>query len=185
MMLPVWPVWCNTPDDSLVGGPRVCVSGVYQCVPGAMTCAAVCEVTTHLYEKSIGPALHPALPCAACPRSVQYMQQPERVFAEIYRVLKPGGVVIMSFSNRMFYTKAIQAWRDATDYGRIGLVKQYFMCVQVGCRAGGLGDVAVCNALNAVRWLSPAMMMTGHGAVADWHGLRSAICWLWHRRTPV
>jgi hypothetical protein len=60
------------------------------------------------------------------------MQQPERVFAEIYRVLKPGGVVIMSFSNRMFYTKAIQAWRDATDYGRIGLVKQYFMCVQVG-----------------------------------------------------
>ena len=28
-----------------------------------------------------------------------------QVFAEIYRVLKPGGVCIMSFSNRMFYTK--------------------------------------------------------------------------------
>jgi SAM-dependent methyltransferase len=38
-------------------------------------------------------------------RSVQYMQQPELVFAEIYRVLKPGGVCIMTFSNRMFFTK--------------------------------------------------------------------------------
>lgn len=37
--------------------------------------------------------------------SVQYLQQPEKVFAEIYRVLKPGGVCIVSFSNRMFYEK--------------------------------------------------------------------------------
>jgi ubiquinone/menaquinone biosynthesis C-methylase UbiE len=28
-----------------------------------------------------------------------------------YRVLKPGGVFIVSFSNRMFYDKAITAWR--------------------------------------------------------------------------
>jgi ubiquinone/menaquinone biosynthesis C-methylase UbiE len=33
------------------------------------------------------------------------MQQPERVFAEVYRVLKPGGVFILTFSNRMFYDK--------------------------------------------------------------------------------
>lgn len=32
--------------------------------------------------------------------SVQYMQQPEAVFAEVYRVLKPGGVAIFTFSNR-------------------------------------------------------------------------------------
>ncbi len=32
--------------------------------------------------------------------------QPERVFAEIYRVLKPGGVCIVTFSNRQFYDKA-------------------------------------------------------------------------------
>ncbi len=41
-------------------------------------------------------------------RSVQYLQQPERVFAEIHRLLKPGGVCIMAFSNRMFASKAIQ-----------------------------------------------------------------------------
>lgn len=40
--------------------------------------------------------------------SVQYLQQPERVFAEIYRVLRPGGVCIITFSNRMFYSKARQ-----------------------------------------------------------------------------
>jgi hypothetical protein len=33
------------------------------------------------------------------------MQQPERVFAEVYRVLKPGGAFILTFSNRMFYDK--------------------------------------------------------------------------------
>lgn len=49
--------------------------------------------------RCISPA---ALRCCC---SVQYMQQPERVFAEVYRVLKPGGVFILTFSNRMFYDK--------------------------------------------------------------------------------
>ena len=31
--------------------------------------------------------------------------QPEKVFAEIYRVLKPGGACIVTFSNRQFYDK--------------------------------------------------------------------------------
>ena len=58
------------------------------------------------------------------------MQQPERVFAEIYRVLKPGGVCIMTFSNRMFYQKAIAAWRNNdTGYARCQLVKSYFTSV--------------------------------------------------------
>lgn len=61
--------------------------------------------------------------------SVQYLQQPEIVFAEIARVLKPGGVAIVSFSNRMFYQKAIQAWRDGSDRDRIELVKRYFQSV--------------------------------------------------------
>ncbi|KXZ53254.1 hypothetical protein GPECTOR_7g1148 [Gonium pectorale] len=64
-----------------------------------------------------------------CCVSVQYMQQPERVFAEVYRVLKPGGVFIITFSNRLFYTKAIAAWRDASGYARCQLVKQYFQSV--------------------------------------------------------
>ncbi|GFR47957.1 hypothetical protein Agub_g9761, partial [Astrephomene gubernaculifera] len=64
-----------------------------------------------------------------CCVSVQYLQQPERVFSEVYRLLKPGGVCIITFSNRMFYSKAIAAWRDATGYARCQLVRQYFQAV--------------------------------------------------------
>lgn len=61
--------------------------------------------------------------------SVQYLQYPDAVFCEIHRILKPGGVAIVSFSNRMFYQKAIQAWRDGSDADRINLVKRYFQSV--------------------------------------------------------
>lgn len=61
--------------------------------------------------------------------SVQYLQYPEAIFSEIHRILKPGGVAIMSFSNRMFYQKAIQAWRDGTELSRVELVKSYFQSV--------------------------------------------------------
>ncbi len=58
--------------------------------------------------------------------SVQYLQYPEAIFAEIYRILKPNGIAIFSFSNRMFYNKAIAAWRDASESDRVELVKGYF-----------------------------------------------------------
>ena len=58
--------------------------------------------------------------------SVQYLQYPEAVFAEIQRVLTPGGICIVSFSNRMFYQKAIAAWRDSTDTEHLQLVQHYF-----------------------------------------------------------
>jgi SAM-dependent methyltransferase len=61
--------------------------------------------------------------------SVQYLQYPEAVFQEIHRILKPGGILIVSFSNRMFYPKAIQAWRDNTEAGRLELVKRYVQSV--------------------------------------------------------
>jgi SAM-dependent methyltransferase len=61
--------------------------------------------------------------------SVQYLQYPEAIFSEIHRILKPGGLAIISFSNRMFYQKAIQAWRDASEISRVELVKGYFASV--------------------------------------------------------
>ncbi|CAK8541224.1 unnamed protein product [Lathyrus sativus] len=65
-----------------------------------------------------------------CTVSVQYLQQPEKVFAEVFRLLKPGGVFIVSFSNRMFYEKAISAWREGTGYSRVQFVVQYFQSVE-------------------------------------------------------
>jgi len=61
--------------------------------------------------------------------SVQYLQYPEAVCSEIHRILKPGGIAIISFSNRMFFQKAIQVWRDGSEAFRVELVKGYFRSV--------------------------------------------------------
>ena len=61
--------------------------------------------------------------------SIQYLQYPEAVCSEIHRILKPGGIAIISFSNRMFFQKAIQVWRDGSEAFRVELVKGYFRSV--------------------------------------------------------
>lgn len=61
--------------------------------------------------------------------SVQYLQYPEAIFSEICRVLKPGGIAIVSFSNRMFFQKAIARWRESSETARVELVGRYFQSV--------------------------------------------------------
>ncbi|HEY9864789.1 MAG TPA: methyltransferase domain-containing protein [Candidatus Obscuribacterales bacterium] len=63
--------------------------------------------------------------------SIQYLQYPEAILSEIHRILKPGGITIISFSNRMFYQKAISAWREATEADRLELVKGYINSVKI------------------------------------------------------
>ncbi|MFM2081124.1 MAG: hypothetical protein RLZZ219_1806 [Cyanobacteriota bacterium] len=58
----------------------------------------------------------------------QYLQQPEAVAAELRRVLTPGGLLIVAFSNRMFHTKAPQAWLEASDRERLSLVAKVLLC---------------------------------------------------------
>ena len=59
--------------------------------------------------------------------SVQYLTRPIEVFAEIGRVLAPGAACHVSFSNRMFPTKAVAAWRAAGDRDHARLVGHYFV----------------------------------------------------------
>ena len=44
----------------------------------------------------------------------QYLQQPESIAAELLRITRPRGQVIVAFSNRMFFTK-VQVWTDGDD----------------------------------------------------------------------
>ena len=61
-----------------------------------------------------------------CCVSVDYLTQPLAVFAEAARVLRPGGVLVCTFSNRCFPTKAIRGWLSTTDEGRCAIVSAYF-----------------------------------------------------------
>lgn len=61
-----------------------------------------------------------------CAVSVQYLTNPVAVFAEVNRVLKPGGIFVVSFSNRCFPTKAVAVWLNSTDNQHVALVTQYF-----------------------------------------------------------
>lgn len=83
----------------------------------------------NLNEKQLLPLDDRTFDAVLITVSVQYLQRPEAVFAEIYRVLKPGGIAIISFSNRMFYEKAITAWREASEDDRVKLVEGYFRAV--------------------------------------------------------
>jgi len=85
----------------------------------------------HYFTQNLNENLKLPLPdqsfdAVICTVSVQYLQYPEAIFAEIYRILKTDGICIMSFSNRMFYQKAIAAWRDGSEHDRVNLVKSYF-----------------------------------------------------------
>lgn len=61
-----------------------------------------------------------------CVVSVDYLIRPLEVFAEIARVLKPGGTCIMSMSNRCFPTKAVSIWLETGDAGHVFIVGAYF-----------------------------------------------------------
>ncbi|KAI7839983.1 hypothetical protein COHA_006304 [Chlorella ohadii] len=58
--------------------------------------------------------------------SVDYLTRPLEVFQEMHRCLKPGGLAVMSFSNRCFPTKAIAMWTSTGDLDHIWIVGSYF-----------------------------------------------------------
>ncbi len=55
---------------------------------------------------------------------LQYLQQPEAIAAELLRITRPAGQVVVSFSNRMFFTKAPQIWTDGSDRDHLAYVAE-------------------------------------------------------------
>lgn len=77
---------------------------------------------------------HPELPYAfgsfdavVCTASVEYLMRPEAVFRSIRQVLRPGGVFVVTFSDRCFPTKAVAVWERLYDFERMGLVLDLFL----------------------------------------------------------
>jgi len=74
---------------------------------------------------------------AVCCVSVDYLVHPVEVFAEVARVVRPGGTFVCTFSNRCFPTKAIRGWLYASDAEHGEIVAEYFR------RSGGFGEPVI------------------------------------------
>lgn len=90
--------------------------------------------------------------------SVDYLNKPQEIFAEMHRVLKPGGVAIMSFSNRCFFTKAIKMWvADMNDGpGHCRIVGNYFHFNPLG----GWRDISSVDITRDPRRSNPMWVVT-------------------------
>ena len=62
---------------------------------------------------------------ATCCVSIDYLVRPIEVVAEVARVVRSGGHLVITFSNRCFPTKAIRGWLALDDERRCWLVAEY------------------------------------------------------------
>ena len=53
----------------------------------------------------------------------QYLQYPEKVSLELSRIIKKDSLLIISFTNRAFWTKSPNIWTHSSEEGRIDYVK--------------------------------------------------------------
>jgi SAM-dependent methyltransferase len=67
-----------------------------------------------------------AFDAVICTVSVEYLTRPREVFTDVARVLAPGGLFIVTFSDRWFPTKAIRIWKELHPFERMGMVLELF-----------------------------------------------------------
>jgi len=83
-----------------------------------------------------------------CSSAIQYFTQPEKVLAEAGRVLRPGGVLITSFTDKGLESKLPLAWKARGNLARAHLVQD---CT----RAAGAGVFTAPELVWHVQQLSP------------------------------
>jgi SAM-dependent methyltransferase len=114
----------------------------------------------NLNRDSILPLANDSVDAAMICVSIQYLQRPIEVLREVARVLRPGSPVVIGFSNRCFWTKAVAVWRALDDAGHARLVEHYlrhagFADIQTHRLAEWIEDV--CDPMIAVVGRAPAV----------------------------
>jgi SAM-dependent methyltransferase len=89
----------------------------------------------NLNRDALLPMADAALDAVLICVSIQYLEQPVAVLAQCLRLLKSGGEIIISFSNRCFPTKAVAIWQALSDEDHARLVGMYL-------ERAGFADVA-------------------------------------------
>jgi hypothetical protein len=75
-------------------------------------------------ELPFGPA---SFDIALCALSVEYLTQPVKVLKEVKRVLRPGGRLVVSFSDRWFPPKAVLPWPKLPPFARVAWVSRHLI----------------------------------------------------------
>lgn len=57
-----------------------------------------------------------------CTASIEYLVRPAQVLGEVHRVLKHGGMFLVTFSDRWFPSKAVRVWGELHPFERVALV---------------------------------------------------------------
>ncbi|MFH1058357.1 MAG: methyltransferase domain-containing protein [Pseudomonadota bacterium] len=128
------------------------MSSLHSHLPAGLELAGVAGLGLNVAELAANPALNervvqdlnaePDLPwedgrfdAVICTSSLEYLTRPLEVLAQCRRVLRPGGLLVMSFSNRWFPPKVVRIWSELHEFERLGLALD--CCL----RAGGLTDL--------------------------------------------
>lgn len=83
------------------------------------------RVVQNLNADKVLPLAAQSVDGAAICVSIQYLQDPVAILAEVRRVLRPGAALAISFSNRCFPTKAVAVWQVTSDEEHQRLVLFY------------------------------------------------------------
>lgn len=93
------------------------------------------QATSHvLHDLNVDPSMpfpDDEFDAATCCVSIDYLVRPIDVLREVARVVKPGGSVVCTFSNRCFPTKVIRGWLAMDEAQRCIAVTRYFQLA--GC----------------------------------------------------
>lgn len=80
------------------------------------------QVVQDLNERAELPWPDAVFDLVLCSAAIEYLLNPAEVMAQVRRVLKPGGIFVVTFSDRWFPTKAIKVWSELHPFERLGLV---------------------------------------------------------------
>lgn len=83
------------------------------------------HVVHDLNERPTLPYSDDEFDAAAICVSVDYLTRPVEALRDLGRVVRAGGPLVVTFSNRCFPTKAVSEWLRRDDRGRVRLVQEY------------------------------------------------------------
>ena len=81
-----------------------------------------------VHDLNIDPSLpfkDESFDAVTCCVSIDYLTRPIDVLRDAARVLRPGGQLVLTFSNRCFPTKAIRGWLATDDAGHCQIVRRF------------------------------------------------------------